>query len=351
MAQSRRSGAPGIADVAKLAGVSVTTVSRVLNAPEQVSERRRAGVLAAIDELGYRPNGAARALASGRQRMVGVLTGNTTRYGFSTTIHGIEEAARRRNMLVTITVVESDDPAHIRSAVDLVLGQPLSGVVGLEFDRMVSLALAQLPASMPAVAASLTGTNSSGLPRVYIDDELGARLATLHLLDQGHATVHHLAADYPTPSGSGRTYGYLRALAERGVRVPDVVPTGWDPLEARSAALEFLGDDVTALFCFNDDIAMGAISALRQQGRRVPEDVSVVGFDDMPLSTVWAPALTSVRMDFQRLGRTTFDLLCSQLDGTGRTGAAEAGGAPVLAKELPPSLIVRDSTAPPAALR
>jgi DNA-binding LacI/PurR family transcriptional regulator len=338
VAASRKNRAPGIADVARLAGVSITTVSRVLNDPEQVSERRRAVVLASIEQLGYRPNEAARALVSGRQKMVGVLTGNTTRYGFSTTIHGIEEAARRRNMLVSITVVESEDPAHIRSAVDLVLSQPLTGVVGLEFDRVVSLALAQLPPTMPAVAASLTGTNASGLPRAYIDDELGARLATEHLLDLGHATVHHLSADYPTPSGHGRTYGYQQALRERGARVPPILPTGWNPLEARRAALEHVDDDVTALFCFNDEVAMGAMSALRERGRRVPEDVSVVGFDDTPLSSVWHPALTTVRIDFEALGRTTFDLLRSMIVG---------GDDVASATELPPALVVRGSTAPP----
>ena len=337
MANSRNGRQPGIADVARLAGVSITTVSRVLNGSEQVSDRRRARILQAIEDLDYRPNEAARALVSGRQRMIGVLTGNTSRYGYGTTVEGIEEAARRRNMLVTITVVESEDPDHIRSAVDLVLSQPLSGVIGIEFDRDVSLALQRLPKTMPAVSASLSVTNLSGLPRAYIDDERGAELATEYLLDLGHETVHHLAVGFPNSNEHGRTQGYIRTLERRGARVPDVISTGWHPLEARRAAFDGLGDDVTAVFCFNDEVAMGTMRALHERGRRVPEDVSVVGFDDAPLSSVWTPALSSVRIDFQGLGRATFRLLRSIID-------ADPAVANV---ELPPVLVPRESAGPP----
>ena len=315
-------------------------MSRVLNGSEQVSDRRRARILQAIEDLDYRPNEAARALVSGRQRMIGVLIGNATGYGYTATIRGIEEEARRHNILVTMTVVESEDPDHIRSAVDIVLSQPFSGIVGIEFDRGVSLALERLPTSMPAVSASLVGNHLSGLPHAYIDDERGARLATDHLLDLGHETVHHLAVDMPVPNENGRSHGYLRALADRGARVPEIIATGWHALDARRAVLDSVGRDVTALFCFNDDIAMGAMRALHEQGRRVPEDVSVVGFDDAPLSCVSIPALTSVRMDFSRLGHAAFGLLQSVIDERALDPAAE----------LLPELVRRESTGrPPAA--
>ncbi|WP_108248639.1 LacI family DNA-binding transcriptional regulator [Planctomonas deserti] len=328
---------PGITDVARLAGVSVTTVSRVLNGASQVSDRRRSSVLAAISELGYRPNEAARALVRGRQRMVGVLAANTDRYGFASSIRGIEEAARRRNMLVSITVVESEDPDDISSALDLVLSQPLTGIIGVAFERSVTVALDRLPPTMPVVAVTLAEDGHPDLPRTWIDDEQGGFIATSHLLDAGHETVHHLG--FPNIAHRGRTAGYRRALESRGARVPEMVPCGWTPQDGRRAVLESLrGDDVTALFCFNDDMAMGAMRAFHELGRRVPEDVSVVGFDDTPLSAVWTPSLSSVRIDFQELGRSAFELLTGMHDGRGDLRAVV---------QLPPLFVQRESSAPP----
>ncbi|PZF66366.1 LacI family transcriptional regulator [Curtobacterium sp. MCBD17_013] len=331
--------APGIADVARMAGVSVATVSRVLNDPGVVSERRRTAVQDAIVRLGYRPNEAARALKSGRQKMIGVITGNTTRYGFASVLRGIEEAAREGDFLVTITVVENGDPDHVRSAVELVLSQPLSGIIGIEFDEFVTAALARIPTTMPTATAAMVGTNRSGLPYAWLDDELGARLATEHLLALGHRTVHHLAVDYPNDIGHGRTYGYLAELAARDAPVPPVVATDWAPMSARAAAIEQLPDDATAVFCFNDEVAMGVLRAMADQGRAVPGDVSVVGFDDMPLAEVWTPGLTTVRMDFAGLGRAAFEVL----------RATMAGAPPPTARAIRPSLVVRGSSGAPRA--
>lgn len=337
MAAERPGKQPGIADVARLAGVSIATVSRVLNGSEQVSDRRRAIVRRAVDELGYRPNEAARALVSGRNRLVGVLTGDTSRYGYASTIQGIQEAAMAHGLLATVAVVPGEHPDDVRAAVELLLSLPLAGVIGIEFDRPVSLALESLPRALPAATATLMGTHVSGLPHAYIDDELGARLATDHLLDLGHATVHHLSVDHPSESGLGRSHGYLRALADRGVDAPPVVPTGWHPLQARDAVLHSIGPEVTALFCFNDDVAMGAVRALAEQGRRVPDDVSVVGFDDAPSSQVLTPSLTSVRMDFRGLGRAVLEQLVARVEGVERPDDVE----------LPPLLVERESSAPP----
>lgn len=331
-----RSRAPGIADVARMAGVSVATVSRVLNDPVAVSERRREAVLGAIKRLGYRRNEAARALKSGRQRMLGVIIGNTTKYGFASVLRGIEEAARELDYLVTITVVENGDPEHISSAVELVLSQPLSGVIGVEFDEFVSTAMAQIPDTMPVATAAMVGTNRSGLPHVWLDDELGARLATEHLLALGHRTVHHLAVDYPNDIAHGRSYGYLRALEEHGAVVPEVIATDWAPMTARAAAAQ-LPADATAVFCFNDEIAMGVLRAAAEAGRRVPEDLSVVGFDDMPLAEIWTPGITTVRMDFAELGRAAVRVLRERM-----------AGRPVgVEPPIEPELVVRSSSAPP----
>ena len=181
------------------------------------------------------------------------------------------------------------------------------------------------------------GTHLSGVPHAHIDDEVGARLATQHLLDLGHATVHHLSVDHPSESGRGRTRAYLETLARAGARAPEVAMTGWHPLQAHDATQRALDDGVTALFCFNDDIALGSLRALAERGVRVPEDVSVVGFDDATYAQVLSPALTSVRMDFRGLGRAVLEQLVARIEGTPAPPEVD----------LPARLIVRESTAPP----
>jgi DNA-binding LacI/PurR family transcriptional regulator len=337
MTESRRGKQPGIADVARLAGVSNATVSRVLNGSDQVSARRRAAVTRAVDELGYRPNEAARALVSGRNRLVGVLAGDTARYGFASTIQGIQEAAIAHGLLVTVAVVRTGHPDDARSAVDLLLRLPLAGVVGIEFDSPVSRALELLPTDLPAASATLMGTHLSGVPHAHIDDEVGARLATEHLLGLGHRTVHHLSVDHPSESGRGRTRAYLETLARAGVAAPEVIMTGWHPRQAYDATLRALADDATALFCFNDDIALGSLRALTESGRRVPDDISLVGFDDATFSQVISPSLTSVRMDFRGLGRAVLEQLVARMEDTPAPDDVD----------LPAQLIVRESTAAP----
>jgi DNA-binding LacI/PurR family transcriptional regulator len=337
MSEPRRAKQPGLADVARLAGVSNATVSRVLNGSAQVSARRRAAVARAVDELGYRPNEAARALVSGRNRLVGVLAGDTTRYGFASTIQGIQEAAIAHGLLVTVAVVRTGHPDDARSAVDLLLRLPLAGVVGIEFDSPVSRALELLPADLPAASATLMGTHLSGVPHAHIDDEVGARLATEHLLGLGHRTVHHLSVDHPSETGRGRTRAYLETLARAGAPSPAVIMTGWHPLQAYDATVRALDDGVTALFCFNDDIALGSLRALTERGIRVPDDVSLVGFDDATFSQVISPALTSVRMDFRGLGRAVLEQLVARIEDAAAPDDVD----------LPAELIVRESTAAP----
>src|SRR5829696_2869713 len=140
--------------------------------------------------------------------MIGVLAANTERYGFAGFIRGIEEMARKQKILVTITVVESEDPDDVRSALDLVLSQPLTGIIGITFDPSVSLALDRLPPTMPVVAVTLAQDGHPDLARTWIDDEQGGYLATSHLLDAGHETVHHIG--FPRVADRGRTAGYRR---------------------------------------------------------------------------------------------------------------------------------------------
>ncbi|NDL57459.1 LacI family DNA-binding transcriptional regulator [Phytoactinopolyspora mesophila] len=327
--------APAITDVAKLAGVSVPTVSRVLTGSVPVSKARRERVLAAIEELGYRPNGAARALVKGHQSVIAVLASNTTRYGYALTIQGIEEAARAAGFIVMITVIESEDAGAVTSAVDLALRNPVSGVVVLKFDPVGVAALRALPKSLAVVAAS--GSRGTSIPHATLDDTAAASEATDYLLKLGHTTVHHVAI----PSSgrrSGRALGWQKALERAGAEVPEVMYAGWEPRRAHEIGFSLASrPDVTAVLCGNDELAIGLMRGLYDGGRRVPDDISVVGFDGHPLGELWAPSLTTVEQDFAELGRRSFDLVAALIEGK---------PAPMTSARQP-HLVIRESAAPP----
>jgi DNA-binding LacI/PurR family transcriptional regulator len=329
---------PAITDVARLAGVSVPTVSRVITGSTPVRQEKRERVLAAIAELGYRPNGAARALVAGRQAAIAVLTGGTSRYGYATTLQGIEEAARPAGFIPMITVIESDDPQIVRASVDLALAHPVAGVIVVKFDPASGAALrtlARLPPSPPVVAAS--GGRGRGVPHAVLDDTAAAVQATEYLLSLGHRTVHHVAIP-AAGRRSGRAAGWRTALERAGAPVPEVLPCGWDPHEGHRLGLRLAErDEVTAVLCGNDELALGVMRGLYERGRRVPEDVSVLGFDGHPLGALSVPALTTVEQDFVGLGRRAFDLLAGLLDDRPASRGSVAT----------PRLVVRESTAPP----
>ena len=327
---------PTIADVARVAGVSVPTVSRVLTGNIPVAEKRRSQVLKAIEELGYRPNAAARALVSGRRSMIAVLAANTSRYGYARTVEGIEEAARAAGYMVVITVVETAEPEAVNSAVDMVLSHAVAGVIVLDFDEPGHAAMSALPRNVPVVVAAASPSRSVDLPRAYLADQRAARAATEYLLSLGHRTVHHIALP-STGRRGGRTAGWAAALKDAGVEVPEALSASWNPLDAYELAKTLAADPtVTAVLAGNDEVAVAVLRAMTEQGRRVPEDVSVIGFDDQPIASLVSPSLTTVAQDFAELGRQSFALLGRAIGGVeGRTTIS-----------VPARLVVRESTAP-----
>ncbi|MGW0801534.1 LacI family DNA-binding transcriptional regulator [Nonomuraea sp. NPDC002799] len=328
---------PSIRDVAAAAGVSYQTVSRVLNESPRVRPETRTAVQAAIEQLGFRPSRAARALSLGRGRGITVVTSNTVLYGYAATLQGIEEAARAAGMAMGIRVVESAEPAEVKQTVDYVSDASAGGVVVIAFDPMGVAVLEALPEQVPAVAAAEPAAPDRGRIAIALDERSAAADATGHLLELGHRTVHHVAI--PSEGGSsGRLGGWRDALRQAGAEVPEVLGCGWDIGSAYRAGQRLAAEpDVTAILCGNDDIAQGVRRALYDAGKDVPGDVSVVGFDDIPGSAYWTPALTTVRMDFAGLGRACFHAAVAEL-----TGQAQPEPALVL-----PSLVVRESTAPP----
>ena len=325
-----------IRDVARVAGVSYQTVSRVINDHPNVSPKAREKVNDAIAELGYRPSRAARALASGVDRAVTVLTSNTSLYGYAETLGGIEEAARSAGVQVAIRVLESDRDQDVAAAVEGVSDPRAGAVIVLAFDRAGARALRALPANVSSSAAAESylgrrAQKSESARWVWFDDTLAAQRATEHLLELGHRTVHHMAIPSTTNVGD-RERGWKRALTAAGAPIPEVIrPQSWRAAGAHEAALSLLLDPtVTAILCGNDEQALGVIRAAHDRGVRIPEDVSVVGFDDVPTAAFYTPALTTVRFDFAALGRRAFELLVSPDD------------APL----TEPTLIVRESTGP-----
>ncbi len=326
-----------ISDVAERAGVSVPTVSRVLNQVVPVSEKRRKRVLAAIEELDYRPSAAARTLASRRSRMLSIVTSNTSRYGYAETIRGIELAARAADYTVTISVVENDDPEVVRRAVTAAFSQSPEGVIVLTFDPAGDATLRSLPTSVPVVA--LSGARADGVPQVLIDESTAAEELVRGLLAMGHRTVHHITV--PAVHGEdGRTTGWRAALLAAGAPVPAIIEATWDPQSGRAVGRELAADpQVTAVLCGNDEIALGLMRGLADGGRHVPQDISVAGFDDHPLSSLWVPSLTTVRQDFSELGARGVATLLAAMSDEADAGALHT---------LRPEVRWRESTAPPA---
>lgn len=337
----RRSGSdpmPRSVDVARLAGVSQKSVSRVLNDEPYVSDEVRRRVLEAADQLGYRLNNAARALASGRTRSIGVVTLGTALYGPASLLIGIERAARDTGYALRVVNTMEGDSAGIAGAVESLLEQGVDGIVISEpIDEgevpvrvgvPVLVIGAPLPFDAPQVVTAGVGA------------DLLARAATDHLLDLGHATVRHLAGPQRWYAARDRLAGWRAALAARGLDEPPIVEGDWSAASGYAAGRELAGDPaVTAVFCANDDMAIGLIRALTEAGRHVPREVSVVGFDDTPVSAYITPPLTTVRQPFDAVAKEGLELLVRAIEHP------QAGPAP--ASDPPIELVVRSSTMPP----
>jgi len=329
---------PVMADVARLAGVSHQTVSRVLNEHPNVSPATKASVLAAIRDLGYRPNNAARALVTGKTNVLGVISFDTTLYGPASMLYGIERAARP-GYVVAIASLPSFDRVSLTEAVERFLGQAVAGIIVIASQTGVVEALARLPIGVPLVAVGCGG--ATRIPSVKIDNVAGAALATRHLLDLGHETVHHIGGPGNWHDARDRIDGWRQALRAAGAPEPALPRGDWSARSGYEAGRELAArPDVTAVFCANDPMALGFLRAAAEAGRRVPEDISVAGFDDVPEAAYISPPLTTVRQDFGALGERALHLLISQITA----GREAPPPSPIV-----PELVVRSSSANPPA--
>ncbi|MFC0623071.1 LacI family DNA-binding transcriptional regulator [Kribbella deserti] len=323
---------PSLADVAAAAGVSHMTVSRVINDTGIVRPATRDRVLAAIEDLGYRPNAAARALATGRTATLGVVTLDSTLYGPASTLYGIERAARAAGFSISVSSVGRPDRASIEEAIETLKGQAVEGIVVIAPHVATTEALNYAPHDIPLVAVSGAAT---AVPVVAVHQAEGARLATEHLLSLGHETVWHVAGPLDWLEAGERERGWRETLEKHGIRPPRVTRGDWSPQSGYDAGKSLAREaNLSAVFVANDQMALGLLRAFAEAGINVPGDVHVVGFDDVPEAEFFSPPLTTVRQDFAATGRHTFALLAELMNGASK----------VQSQLIPPTLVVREST-------
>lgn len=325
-------------DIARAAGVSQKTVSRVVNDEPNVSAAVREAVTAAIAELGFRPNAAARALVTRRSRRIGMVTVTTTAYGPASILEGVEHAVRRAGYSLSLARMAGDDVQEYREAIERLVDEGCEAIVLSEPIDLGHPAL-PVPAGLPLLSFDTPSSQHRPDELVVGADEVGgARSATEHLLALGHPTVHHISGPPAWAASGRRVQGWRAAIDDAGVAAPPVVGGDWSPASGYEAMREVLRrGDVTAVFVANDSMAIGAMRAVADAGLSVPGDVSVAGFDDTPESAYLAVPLTTVRQDFAEVTRLAMHRLLRTIEGHPPTERH---------RSIPTQLVVRESTAP-----
>jgi DNA-binding LacI/PurR family transcriptional regulator len=344
-AQRGGSGVPGgrrkqrvsMADVARLAGVSSQTVSRVSNGHPGVIEATREHVLAAMRELGYRPNSAARALRYGQFNTIGVILFGLSSTGNSRTVEAIATQAAAEGYAITLIPVGVPTQDNVLGAFTRMGELAVDGVIVIIEVHLLDASTVALPPGVHVVVVDSDAGDR--YPVVDTDQADGARQAVRHLLDLGHRTVWHVTGPVGSFASERRAKAWRDVLEAAGRRVPAPERGDWSAESGYRAGLRLAEQpDCTAVFVANDQMALGVLRALAERGRAVPAEVSVVGFDDIPDTGSYLPPLTTVHQDFAEVGRRCVHALLGQL----RDGSAEPG-----TDLVPTRLVVRSSTAPP----
>jgi len=341
MSVPRRPTRPAtMSEVARVARVSMMTVSRVVNDNESVTADTRQRVQDAMRRLDYRPNVLARGLVSGRSGTIGVVTFDTSLYGPGSALLGIERAAHLHGYGLSIATLPRLDRQSLADALDTMARRSTDGVIVIAPHVSAASALKDLRGTLPLV--SVEAGFPEAAPLVAVDQRLGALLATNHLLELGHDTVWHIAGPDDWFESRARVDGWRAALTAAGAPVPELLHGDWSAASGHAAAQQLLrrGSGATAVFAANDQMALGFLHALYERGMTAPHPLSVVGFDDIPEAAFFSPSLTTVRQDFDEMGRRGVELLTELLDGH----PVESGRVDVIT----PELVLRSSTAAPS---
>lgn len=336
-AKRTSSRGPTLADVARMAGVSGQTVSRTVTGAETVSPATRERVLRAMDHLGYTPNRAARALRNGHYGTIGLLAHDFHRTGEALTTDAILRAAQEEDYTVTLLSVPTSSAGDWVPAAARLQHQSIDGLIIIRAEGGSADRIA-LPPRFPV---AVSDSRATGLyPCVVADEAASTHVAVDHLLKLGHRQVHHVSGPMDSEPARLRWLGWKGALDSAGIVAPKRLVGDWT-VESGYRAGEVLSADpaVTAVVCANDEMALGCMAAFHAAGRSVPDDVSVVGFDDIALSRFATPALTTVRQDFKTMGSELVRLVLDQVRGH------HAESTPHVI--VPTELVVRGSTAPP----
>ena len=323
-------------DVARSAGVSHQTVSRVLNGHPGVRPQTRARVLDVIAELGYRRNSAARALVTSRSGTIGVLTPRSAHFGPVSTLIAVEVAARRAGLFVSVASLQDYDADSVTASLDHFLDQGADGIIAIAPVPEAVASASALAAQVPMVLVAAGTPPGSGYATASVDQELGARLATRHLLELGHSDIAHLSGPRDWLDAAARRRGWEDELRRAGLPVPAVLEGDWTAQSGVAAGQQWLAEGPpAAVFTGNDLMALGLVHAFAEAGLQVPGDVSVVGFDDVEGAAHYLPPLTTVRQDLLALGDSCVQLLLDALAGHELTAGVV----------LAPQLVERRSTA------
>jgi DNA-binding LacI/PurR family transcriptional regulator len=330
---------PTIYDVARLAGVSTATVSRSLNGIGQIAPGTRAAIDAAVEQLGYRPNTIARSLVTKSTQTIALLLPDITNPFYAALVSGIQQHALEAGYTMLLCTTEGN-PEREEQYLSLLRAKQVDGALvdGLVLppDRVARFVADGFP-----IVCLDRDIDSASVPLVQVDNRLGARLATEHLLSLGHSRVAHVSGAPELGISGERVAGYRQALVDAGIEPdPTLVVVGSFTVEGGYEAGKALlaESSATAIFAANDLSAMGVINAIVESGRRVPADVSVVGFDDLHLSAYTTPPLTTIHQPALEIAERAVQLL---LELTKRRKVLR------LRHLLEPVLIVRGSTAPP----
>jgi len=334
---------PTLNDVAKLLGLSQQTVSRVINNHPRVLPETRERVLQAIDATGYKPNQAARFLANRRSTLIGLLTDDPGIYGPAHLILSLEQQARLHGYTLMIFGLRNLTIADAKAGAEQLIANSAEGLI---VDLPVEISKLELAAAMgniPFVTLDIDGGEL--FPSFRVDHIRGSRLATRHLISLGHTRIAGLLGYKPYRSSRLRRKGWLAELRAAGLEPGPARHTPWTPEGGYDATKELIASSAgkfTAIFAANDLIAMGAPLALHEAGVEVPEEVSVVGFDNMPEGRFFHPPLTTATSDFDVMARESLNILFARIRGD--PGA-------ILRRAFRPALMIRKSTAPHASAK
>ncbi|MBV8380336.1 MAG: LacI family DNA-binding transcriptional regulator [Paucibacter sp.] len=328
-----------IKDVAALAGVSFTTVSHVLNETRPVSAEARARVLAAVEEIGYLPSAVARSLRKSETKIVGVLVPNVQNPFFAELVCGVEACCRQAGYSVLICNSDND-PRHQQDYMRTLLEKRVDGLLLSSAGDDEALARIFKMARVPAVTVDRLVPGVRG-DRVSVNNQEGARLAVEHLISLGHRRIACISGPREFEVSRERVEGWRRALADAGIEADEslVVERDFSSPGGYAATRELLrgGHGITAVFASNDMMAVGALRAAAELGVRLPQQLSVIGFDDIELSRYVFPALSTAGVSIRELGAEAGRVLI---------GRIENSTAALRDIQLTPSLVVRESTAP-----